>query len=223
MELQDLDREVASGTAAGDEAAAAAAAAGWLPEGGSGEDDRGGLMQQSGAESGSGSDRGNDGAATADDSSPGFVVAVHVAKLGQLVPRVLRLMTSLVPLLSSDAALRTLLADNKLLLRLLVDIPLRALQRRSQDTPGARPAPLSMPPRRHARLLVDARCLLAIGPQGARRELHLRRAGVLCADHDRWETRSVPTVAPRRNISAPKKVAYPETRPWWQGWEARAL
>ena len=119
LELKDFDREDAGGAAAADAAA--------------GEDDREGLIRESAAEVGGRSEQGVGGAG---ERSHGLVVAVHLAKLGQVVPTVLKLMTSLVPLLSSDAALRTLLADNKLLLRLLVDLPLRALQRRSQDTPG---------------------------------------------------------------------------------------
>jgi hypothetical protein len=120
LELKDFDREDAGGAAATDAAA--------------GEDDRDGLIRESAAEVGGRREQGVGGAGG--ERSHGLVVAVHLAKLGHVVPTVLKLMTSLVPLLSSDAALRTLLADNKLLLRLLVDLPLRALQRRSQDTAG---------------------------------------------------------------------------------------
>jgi hypothetical protein len=63
------------------------------------------------------------------------VVHGHLVSLEHLVPTVLRMMTTLVPLLSGDSALQTLLADRGLLQRVLVDIPLRAIQAQILECP----------------------------------------------------------------------------------------
>jgi len=94
-----------------------------------------------------------------------LVVAAHVPKLGYVVPTVLKLMMTLLPLLSIDAAFRTLMAEKALLLRLLVDLPLRALQRCANDVAGLGCESVLMAAR-----LVAGICL-AIGPEAVKRHV----------------------------------------------------
>ena len=92
------------------------------------------------------------------------VLEPNVASLELIVPVVLKLILSLMPVLRSDAALRALLAHREVLLRLLVDIPLRALQRReSADTPGLSGEAVIM-----AAKIVAGTCL-TIGPDLTRK------------------------------------------------------